>query len=118
MDGRKIDWIREQLGLSKAELTRQHGISRQSLYRCIWDGAPRLVALAIVGLWIPGSHGVLEERSEPQEGMTRIPKGRQGIRCAKKKDLKFFVENVTVRYILAIQYLPKKQQKPCSLIRR
>jgi hypothetical protein len=85
MDGRKIDWIREQLGLSKAELTRQHGISRQSLYRCIWDGAPRLVALAIVGLWIPGSHGVLEEPSEPEEGMARIPKGTQGISLRQKE---------------------------------
>jgi hypothetical protein len=110
MDGRKFDWTRKQLGLSKGELARQHGISRQSLYRSIRDGPPRLVALAIVGLWIPGSHRVLEEPSEPEEGMTRIPNGRQGIRCAKKKDLKFFVENVTVRYILAIQDLPKKQQ--------
>jgi hypothetical protein len=92
MDGRKFDWIRKQFGLSNAELARQHGISRQSFYRCILDGPPRLVALAIVGLWIPGAHGVLAEPSEPEEGMTRIPKGRQGIRCAKKKDPKFFVE--------------------------
>jgi hypothetical protein len=110
MDGRKFDWIRKQLGLSKAELARQYGISRQSLYRCIWDGPPRLVALAIVGLRIPGSHGVLEEPSEPEEGMTRIPKGRQGIRCAKKMILNFLLKNVTVGYILAIQDLPNKQQ--------
>jgi len=96
MDGRKFDRIRKQLGLSKAELARQHGTSRQSPYRCIWDGPPRLVALAILWLWIPGSHGVLEEPSEPEEGMTRIPKGRQGIRCAKKKELKFSVETVTI----------------------
>jgi len=66
MDGRKFDWIRKQLALSKAELARQHGTSRQSLYWCIWDGPPRLVALAILWLWIPGSHGELfEELSEP-----------------------------------------------------
>src|SRR5262249_43264781 len=51
MDGRKFDWIRKQLGLSKVELARRLGISRQSLYRCIWDGPPKLVALAILGLW-------------------------------------------------------------------
>jgi hypothetical protein len=51
MDGRKFDWIRKQLGLSKAELGRRLGISRQSLYRCIWEGPPKLVALAILGLW-------------------------------------------------------------------
>jgi hypothetical protein len=115
MDGRKFDWIRKQLGLSKAEL------ASSTEYRVkVSTGASGTECRDLL-LWqssIPGSHGVLEERSEPQEGMTRIPKGRQGIRCAKKKDLKFFVENVTVRYILAIQYLPKKQQKPCSLIRR
>jgi hypothetical protein len=53
---------------------------------------------------MPSSHGeVVEELSEPEEGMTRIPKGRQGIRCAKKKNLKFSVEKVTIGYILAIQ---------------
>ena len=87
-DRREFDLIRKQLGLSKGELARQHGISRQSLYRCIWDGPPRLVALAILRFWISGSHGELsEEVSEPEEGMPRIPKGTQGNRCAKKKEL-------------------------------
>ena len=45
MDGRKFDWIRKQLGLSKVELAKRLGISRQSLYRCIWDGPPKLVAI-------------------------------------------------------------------------
>jgi hypothetical protein len=36
--------------------------------------------------------GLLEELSEEEEGMTRIPKGRQGIRCPKKKDLKFLLQ--------------------------
>jgi hypothetical protein len=48
MDGRRFGWIREQLGLFKVELARQFGISRQSLCRCIWEGPPRLVALAIL----------------------------------------------------------------------
>ena len=91
-DGRKFDLSRKQVGLSKKELARQHGISRQSLYRCIWDGSPRLGALVVLWLWIPGSHRELfEELSESEEGMTRRPKGRQGIRCAKKKDLKFLL---------------------------
>jgi transcriptional regulator with XRE-family HTH domain len=66
MDGRKFDWIRQQLGLSKVELARQLGISRQSLYRCIWEGPPRVVALAILGLWYQNRMGgLLGEPSEP-----------------------------------------------------
>ena len=96
--GRKFNWYCKQLGLSKVELARQLGISHRSLYRCIWGWcAANGSALAIVGLWIPGSHGaMLEDRSEPEEGMTLIPKGMQGDRCAKKKELKFFVEYVTI----------------------
>jgi Helix-turn-helix len=72
MDGRKFDWIRQQLGLSKVELARQLGISRQSLYRCIWEGPPRVVALAILGLWYQNRMGgLLDEPSEP------APKGKQ-----------------------------------------
>ena len=68
MDGRKFDWIRKQLGLSKVELARRLGISRQSLYRCIWDGPPQVVALAILGLWYQDRMGgLLEEVSEPAE---------------------------------------------------
>jgi transcriptional regulator with XRE-family HTH domain len=66
MDGRKFDWIRQQLGLSKVELARQLGMSRQSLYRCIWEGPPRVVALAILGLWYQNRMGgLLDEPSEP-----------------------------------------------------
>jgi hypothetical protein len=38
---------------------------------------------------------VLEESSEPEEGNDANTKKQAGIRCAKKKDLRFFVENVT-----------------------
>jgi hypothetical protein len=90
MDGRKIDWLRKQLGLSKVELARQLGISRQSLYRCIWDGPLRLVALAILGLrYEDRMGGLFEELSGPEEEMTRKPKGRQGNRRAKNS--KFFL---------------------------
>jgi hypothetical protein len=37
-------------------------------------------------------------------------KRQAGKSWCQKKDLKFFVENVTVSYIVAIQDLPKKQQ--------
>src|ERR1700738_3423686 len=92
IDGRKFDWIRKQLGLFKAELARQHGISRQSLLlvhpgrsdaTCCFDNRRYEYRDRIA--W-----GV-RRVSEPEEGMTRIPKGRQGIRCAKN----FFIENVT-----------------------
>ena len=66
MDGRKFDWIRKQLGLSKVGLAKRLGISRQSLYRCIWEGPPRVVALAILGLWYQNRMGgLLDEPSEP-----------------------------------------------------
>ena len=68
MDGRKFDWIRKQLGLSKVELAKQLGISRQSLYRCIWDGPPRLVALAMLGLWYQDRMGGLLEEPSGSEG--------------------------------------------------
>jgi len=102
MDGRKFDWIHKQLGLYKAELTKQHEISHQSLYRCSWDELPRLVALAIVGLWKPGSHEVLEEPSDRKKGCLNT-KRQAGHALRQKKYLKFFVENVTNRYIFAIQ---------------
>jgi hypothetical protein len=86
MDGRKFDWIRKQLGLSKVELARQLGISRQSLYRCIWGGPPRLVALAILGLWYQDRMGgLLEGPSEPEEELTRKRKVRQRHRGAKRR---------------------------------
>jgi hypothetical protein len=86
MDGRKFDWIRKQLGLSKVELAKQLGISRQSLYRCIWDGPPRLVALAMLGLWYQDRMGgLLEEPSGSEEEVMPRPKEKQGNRGLNKK---------------------------------
>jgi hypothetical protein len=87
MDGRKFDWIRKQLGLSKVELAKQLGISRQSLYRCIWDGPPKLVALAILGLWYQDRMGgLLEEASEPEEPAVQKPSGKQGNRRSNERE--------------------------------
>jgi Helix-turn-helix len=86
MDGRRFDWLRKQLGFSKVELARRLGISRQSLYRCIWDGPPKLVALAILGLWYQDRMGgLLEEASEPEEQTGQKPRGKQGHRRSNKK---------------------------------
>jgi hypothetical protein len=84
---------------------------RQSLYWCIWDEPPRLVALAIVGLWIPGSHGVLEEPSEPEEGMLEYEKAGSVFVAPKRSILNFFVENVTKGHILVIQDSPFRSNK-------
>jgi hypothetical protein len=87
MDGRKFDWIRKQLGLSKVELARRLGISRQSLYRCIWDGPPKLVALAILGLWYQDRMGgLLDEASEPEEPAVAKPRGKQVNRRSNKRE--------------------------------
>jgi len=65
MDGRKFDWIRQQLGLSKVELARELRGIRQSVYRYIWAGPRRLVGLAMLGLWYQDRLGGLLE--EPPE---------------------------------------------------
>ena|ERR1700693_2781194 len=77
---RKFNWIRKQLGLSKVELARHLGISCQSLYRCMWDGTQRHVALAMLGLWYQDRMGgLLEELSEPEEETTRNQKAAREI---------------------------------------
>jgi hypothetical protein len=58
---------------------------------------------------VPGSHGEsFEELIKPKIETTRKSKGRQENRSAKRRS-QIFIENVTIRYILAIQDLPKKQ---------
>ena len=59
MDGRKIDWIRKDLGMSWAELHRELGVTRMTLWRYRTEGAPRLAALAILGLWYSRKMGNL-----------------------------------------------------------
>jgi hypothetical protein len=77
MDGRKFDWIRQQLGLSKVEL----GVSRQSVYRYIWAGPPRLVGLAMLGLWYQDRiGGLLEEPPEADKKPARKPKPKSKVR--------------------------------------
>lgn len=74
MDGQKIDWIRKELGMSWVEFHRELGISRMTLWRCRQEGAPRLVALAILGLWYSRKMGGLVE--EPGEKRTASSAGR------------------------------------------
>jgi hypothetical protein len=61
MDGRKIEWIRKELGMSWVEFHRELGISRMTLWRCRREGAPRLIALAVMGLWYSRKMGDLLE---------------------------------------------------------
>ena len=75
MDGRKFDRIRQQLGLSKVELAKKLGVCRQSVYRYIWAGPPRLVGLAMLGLrYQDRMGGLLEESPETDKGSEQKPK--------------------------------------------
>ena len=92
MDGRKCDRIRKQLGLAKAELASSTKYRVKVSTGGIWDEPPRLVALAIVALWIPGSHGVLEEPSEPEAGMPECDKAGRTFVALKRSILKFLLK--------------------------
>jgi hypothetical protein len=68
MDGRKIEWIRKELGMSWVEFHRELGISRMTLFRCRKEGAPKLIALAVLGLWYSRKMGGLLEAPGATQG--------------------------------------------------
>jgi hypothetical protein len=68
MDGQKMDWIRKQLGMTKVQFHRELGISRMFLFRCLRDGPPRLVELAVLGLWYSRKMSDILEVPAPAQG--------------------------------------------------
>jgi hypothetical protein len=78
MDGEKIEWIRKELGMSWIEFHRELGISRMTLWRCRREGPPKLIALAVLGLWYSRKMGGLLEAPSPA-------KAKGPTRAAKKK---------------------------------
>jgi hypothetical protein len=77
MDGQRMDWIRKQLGMTKVQFHKELGISRMFLFRCLKDGPPKLVAMAVLGLWYSRKMSDILEAPEPQreaEPKTKQPK--------------------------------------------
>jgi hypothetical protein len=66
MDGQRMDWIRKQLGMTKVQFHKELGISRMFLFRCLRDGPPKLVAMAVLGLWYSRKMSDILEAPEPQ----------------------------------------------------
>src|ERR1700755_2190608 len=77
MDGRKMDWIRKQLGMTKVQFHKELGISRMHLFRCLRDGPPKLVKLAVLGLWYSRKMGDILEAPEPTVKVQTSAKRRQ-----------------------------------------
>jgi hypothetical protein len=75
MDGQRMDWIRKQLGMTKVQFHKELGISRMFLFRCLKDGPPKLVAMAVLGLWYSRKMSDLLEAPEPQRETE--PKAKQ-----------------------------------------
>jgi hypothetical protein len=67
MDGQRMDWIRKQLGMTKVQFHKELGISRMFLFRCLKDGPPKLVAMAVLGLWYSRKMSDILEAPEPQK---------------------------------------------------
>jgi hypothetical protein len=65
MDGQSMDWIRKQLGMTKVQFHKELGISRMFLFRCLRDGPPKLVAMAVLGLWYSRKMSDILEAPEP-----------------------------------------------------
>ena len=83
MNGPKMDWIRKQLGMTKVQFHKELGISRMYLFRCLRDGPPRLIELAVLGLWYSQKMSdILEVPEPPPETEARI----QGHQRKKIKD--------------------------------
>ena len=75
-----MEWIRKQLGMTKVEFHQELGISRMHLFRCLRDGPPRLVAMAVLGLWYSRKmSGLLENPASSPEVLP------QATRRTKKK---------------------------------
>jgi hypothetical protein len=66
MDGQRMDWIRKQLGMTKVQFHKELGISRMFLFRCLKDGPPKLVAMAVLGVWYSHKMSDILEAPEPQ----------------------------------------------------
>jgi hypothetical protein len=77
MNGPKMDWIRKQLGMTKVQFHKELGISRMYLFRCLRDGPPRAIELAVLGLWYSRKMSdILEAPEPPPETEPRV-KGRR-----------------------------------------
>jgi hypothetical protein len=81
MDGGKIEWIRKDLGMSWVGFHRELGISRMTLWRCRQEGAPKLISLAVLGLWYSRKMGGLLEQAGEKEPRASV----QPTKSLKKK---------------------------------
>jgi hypothetical protein len=77
MDGQKMDWIRKQLGMTKVQFHQELGISRMHLFRCLRDGPPKLVKMAVLGLWYSRKMGDILEAPQPTAKAETPVKRRQ-----------------------------------------
>ena len=81
MDGRKMDWIRKQLGMTKVQFHKELGISRMYLFRCLRDGPPRSIELAVLGLWYSRKMSdILEAPESPPETEVHVKSRRKKIK--------------------------------------
>ena len=75
-----MDWIRKQLGMTKVQFHKELGISRMYLFRCLREGPPKLVSMAVLGLWYSRKMADILEAPEPQ-----IEAEQKGQISSKKK---------------------------------
>src|ERR1700730_8779393 len=113
MDGQKMDWIRKQLGMTKVQFHHELGISRMHLFRCLRDGPPKLVKMAVLGLWYSRKMGDILEAPEPTVQAQTPAKRRQrkGYRKTppRRKKIIFSLYYVSLWYLLrCMEGLPLK----------